>query len=363
MAGREHVKILLKGVEAWNHWRKENPDITPDLSGLNIADLAGALADAGGKPNLSGIDLHKADLERAHLPGIILAKADLREAILAKADLSEAVLVEAQMQDAIMEQGCLDRANLHRARLQKALLLSASLQDADLSFACFEGAHLNEAHLEKARLLEANCEGAQLIDARLDQAVLWRTKFQGAKLQGAHLEGADLRASNLENANVTSIHFDRWGKYKGIRVNTCHGSQAFRRHAMDQDFLEEFRAKSWLNRIIYAVWLVTCDCGRSLLLWAGWSVILAGLFTLIFHSLGQESFSLLADHQGNELLPWSWNTMCYYSVVTFTTLGFGDVTPITWWAKFWVMAEVILGYVMLGGLISIFANKLARRSG
>jgi hypothetical protein len=28
----------------------------------------------------------------------------------------------------------------------------------------------------------------------------------------------------------------------------------------------------------------------------------------------------------------------------------------------WVMAEVIIGYVMLGGLISIFANKLARRS-
>jgi hypothetical protein len=28
----------------------------------------------------------------------------------------------------------------------------------------------------------------------------------------------------------------------------------------------------------------------------------------------------------------------------------------------WVMLEVILGYIMLGGLISIFANKLARRS-
>jgi len=31
-------------------------------------------------------------------------------------------------------------------------------------------------------------------------------------------------------------------------------------------------------------------------------------------------------------------------------------------AAWWVMAEVITGYVMLGGLISIFANKLARRS-
>jgi hypothetical protein len=52
----------------------------------------------------------------------------------------------------------------------------------------------------------------------------------------------------------------------------------------------------------------------------------------------------------------------YYSVVTFTTLGFGDITPIISTAQKWVMAEVITGYIMLGGLISILANKLARRS-
>jgi hypothetical protein len=52
----------------------------------------------------------------------------------------------------------------------------------------------------------------------------------------------------------------------------------------------------------------------------------------------------------------------YYSIVTFTTLGFGDIVPRTGWLQFWVMLEVILGYIMLGGLISILANKLARRS-
>jgi hypothetical protein len=54
----------------------------------------------------------------------------------------------------------------------------------------------------------------------------------------------------------------------------------------------------------------------------------------------------------------------YFSVVTFTTLGFGDVTPLhgNSAAQAWIMAEVIFGYIMLGGLISIFANKLARRA-
>lgn len=39
MANEEHLAILKNGVEAWNLWRKENPDVEePDISG---ADLRG----------------------------------------------------------------------------------------------------------------------------------------------------------------------------------------------------------------------------------------------------------------------------------------------------------------------------------
>ena len=57
-------------------------------------------------------------------------------------------------------------------------------------------------------------------------------------------------------------------------------------------------------------------------------------------------------------------TAFYYSIVTFTTLGFGDVTPkpAEAYLQFLVTIEVILGYVMLGGLISILSTKLARRA-
>ncbi len=51
-------------------------------------------------------------------------------------------------------------------------------------------------------------------------------------------------------------------------------------------------------------------------------------------------------------------TWFYFSVVTFTTLGFGDVTPIGWVGELVVMIEVILGYIGLGGLITIFATKI-----
>jgi voltage-gated potassium channel Kch len=76
---------------------------------------------------------------------------------------------------------------------------------------------------------------------------------------------------------------------------------------------------------------------------------------LIFYLMGPNSFDV-------KHLPWTIGSMIYYSVVTFTTLGFGDIVPKTPGAAWLVMVEVILGYIMLGGLISILATKLARRS-
>jgi len=191
----------------------------------------------------------------------------------------------------------------------------------------------------------ANCSGAN---------------FSTAYLTNANFKDANLSEANLENANVANIKFSKTTKqrcFKGIRVSTCYGSQRFKTFAQDQDFIEELRASGKWGAFLFWVWWLFADCGRSFLRWAGWSVLFALIFAAIFFfALGPESFHI------NSELPAAFTTMIYYSVVTFTTLGFGDLTPATTTAAWWVMAEVILGYIMLGGLISILANKLARRS-
>lgn len=49
----------------------------------------------------------------------------------------------------------------------------------------------------------------------------------------------------------------------------------------------------------------------------------------------------------------------YFSLVTFTTLGYGDIVPITFAEKLVVGLEVLLGFTMLG----IFINLIKRRFG
>ena len=138
----------------------------------------------------------------------------------------------------------------------------------------------------------------------------------------------------------------------GTNADGCT-NMLFRRWVQDTNYLEQFKN---LHPVLYRIWLVSCDCGRSFSLWLMWSVVFAlgfaGLFTGLvrqFYVNGKVSMISFLD-------------ALYFSIVAFTTLGFGDITPATPWGKVAVAAEVVMGYLMLGGLISIFADKLARRS-
>lgn len=125
----------------------------------------------------------------------------------------------------------------------------------------------------------------------------------------------------------------------------------------DAIYLKKFKAD---HPLLYKFWWLFADCGRSILRWTLWSLLIAFAFAFIYHNI-----FYLADpdyfHSVYISRNWPGFSFIYFSIVTFTTLGFGDIIPRSGWLQFWIMLEVILGYIMLGGLISILANKLARR--
>jgi hypothetical protein len=134
MADEEQVRILKKGVEAWNDWREQAPDIRVNLSGAN----------------LSGADLFRANLTEANL-----SEANLGEATLSEADLSGANLQWANLSGANLRGAAFGDANLGGANLGGANLTEANLGGADLSEAIFFWANLSGANLTEANLSEA----------------------------------------------------------------------------------------------------------------------------------------------------------------------------------------------------------------
>ena len=121
-----HVEVLRAGSLVWNTWRRENPEVVPDLKDLKVSISERQFGRMQGGP----IDLSRAQLCRAALDQATLIEANLNGAVLTDADLSE-------------------------ARLEKADLRGADLCNAKLAFTTLNGAQLEAASLRGADLRHA----------------------------------------------------------------------------------------------------------------------------------------------------------------------------------------------------------------
>jgi uncharacterized protein YjbI with pentapeptide repeats len=126
MANEKQLSIINQGVQIWNTWRHENAEIQPDLSGVNLS-----------KANLEGVNLRSVDLSDASFYLANLHGAQLSEANLRNSDL-----------------GCtiLSNVDLRKADIRWANISESDLSSSDLRGANLAGSNLSETHFENADL-------------------------------------------------------------------------------------------------------------------------------------------------------------------------------------------------------------------
>ena len=105
MSKEEHKKILKQGLEKWDQWRKNNPDITPDLrhAALTYVDLLNYdfhLAYLNWV-NFNGSDLRNCDFRCAHLKDAVIADADISYADLREANICDCALSNTKHEEAL----------------------------------------------------------------------------------------------------------------------------------------------------------------------------------------------------------------------------------------------------------------------
>ncbi len=310
---------------------------TRELAG---PDLATQLASA---PDLNHVDLSGVDLDGADLSGLSLLKANLRgaslrNAILTRTELSGADLEGANLEGATLTEAGLGMSNLRDVNAFGADLTGATLTGADLTGSLLGCSTLARARLRQARLASADLRAADLREAEMSECDVTDANFDEADLRGARLRAiAGFESAHWYGTDIRDINFA--------------GAYRLRRHVIDENYLKEFREAGTMQRWIHNVWWVTSDCGRSL---ARWTVVI-GAVVLLFAALYWAAGVNVGAHAPGVL------THLYYSVVTLTSLGYGDITPTSGLGQILVIVEVCVGYMMLGGLISILANKMARR--
>lgn len=121
----------------------------------------------------------------------------------------------------------------------------------------------------------------------------------------------------------------------------------------------------WRKRKDFSCWFklwflhITTGFGDRVRFTVLWALGFVALFGFIYWG-GSQLGWFQFDFKPKMIPGINFFTYIYLSVVTFATLGFGDITPLCWQAQIPVIIEVILGYVFLGLIVTIIARRFGR---
>jgi uncharacterized protein YjbI with pentapeptide repeats len=179
MANKEHLQVLFEsiasgGCRQWNDWRIDNPQVLPELMGLELLEI-----------RLPFINLSKSDLRLASL-----CQADFYHANFENSDLSLAILENANLRQANMAGSKLFRASLRGANLGSVNLRGADLRGADLIGVRLRDADLTDIIIDSETLKQIQNLYEQGV-SRLEKIALLLSKHKKVK----RLHPAEVKAT------------------------------------------------------------------------------------------------------------------------------------------------------------------------
>lgn len=287
--------------------------------------------------------MKEADLMGIRLMGIDLWRADLRDADLPVARLQGAVLVETKLQRAFLVGARLQGASLARAELEGAYLLGATLKDVGMLTAEQIGSGVGE---EK----DKRFSHAQNVYRGL------KNHFHGAGMYSDE-RWAYLKEREMEKRRLFMVGF--YGKERLSKGLAESGWRRLRR-------LLTHYSPHWREAMSYylsAAANILCGYGEQPWKVFVSAVVIVLLFAVVYSTTGEIWLAedLVARTGASVQVPSILDSL-YFSVVTFTTLGFGDWRPNpTSWVRYLVMLEAFTGAFMMALFVFTFGKSVARR--
>ncbi|MBQ32146.1 MAG: potassium transporter Kef [Deltaproteobacteria bacterium] len=268
------------------------------LRGVNLLDVH--LERSGTR---MGFNLSYADLTHANLHGAHLFRVNFRHASLHKASLN--------------------KANLNRANFEHSTLLGTE----------FGGTHLEHVHWGERVLQEDYARESQRAN-KLTEAL---TYFEEAEEVYRNLRRGAEERGYFELAGDFFHHEMVMNRNKKPLLSLVRVFSKF------EDFVTGYGEKP--SRVLrFAALLIVCYA-------------LAYFFVGIHgdgHEVVLDSARALLENLGD------FGRCVYFSIVTFTTLGYGDFIPISPLARFFAATEALIGAISMSLFIVVFVRKRMR---
>ena len=250
----------------------------------------------------------------------------------------------------------------------------ATFHDADFHWATFHDADFKFAvikeHLEfiPERIEALNLRGTRFLFSGRVTIDLAKTKFHYAHLQnvafidciwpenyiiyeererineGLSFEELETIYRNLEQ----NMH--NHGNYR-IAGEFYYREMECRKKAMR----EKRFSSAWFKSFGYSLLKYTCGYGEK-----SERTALVSLITILMFSLLYWFTRCLEYPMKNPTILQQIGSTLYFSFVTFTTLGLGDIEPLNFWGRAFICCEAVIGAFFMALFVVVFARKMMR---
>ncbi|PCR91320.1 pentapeptide repeat-containing protein [Natrinema ejinorense] len=288
----------------------------------------------------------------------------------------------------------LDGADFRETTLSGASFLAGrSLLEADFTNAVLDGADLSETDLRRATFRDIDAHGTSFRNANLHDAVFVFADLRGADFRGARLYRAGLTdvRLNLETAfDERSVYEDDIvgsppsdegtepvdsAKWVYRELQRLYDENAFpeKVHAyylreMDLRRKQAWRVGAYLQAIKLAGSRWVMHYGTSPWRVVATSVLLilvcAALYPLTggIQEVGTETAVTYQIEDPAEtpgpVLVRAFLKSLYFSIITFATLGYGDIQPVAGFARAIASIETLLGSVLMALLVFVLTRSV-----
>ncbi|MFT5705245.1 MAG: hypothetical protein ACI8SK_001200 [Shewanella sp.] len=243
---------------------------------------------------------------------------------------------------------------------------------AELYRADLQGAHLFNLNLQNASLMKADLRDSNVHFANLIGSNLLGIKWNGAKIENINTgkrikqEILALEAERLGEREIANDYFEQAEEiYRDLRkaaeregLFAMSGEYIRKELTMRRHQMPQYSYKRMVSKVID----IFCGYGEAPLRVIGFSMGLIMIsamfyfFTGLSYGTQLHQFQMSNDFQTNFYLFFN---CIYYSVVTFTTLGYGDFTPVGF-SKVIAAIEAFTGSFTIALFVVVFVKKMTR---
>ncbi|GLX81142.1 ion channel [Thalassotalea eurytherma] len=247
----------------------------------------------------------------------------------------------------------------------------------DLSYCDFYRASLRDAHLFNANLNNASLMKTDLRDANLNCTSLLNANLLGIKLSGCKIENIDfgknifqeelakLATEKKHHSSAHDYYVQSEEIYRDLRKHSeseglfnYAGTFIKKELTMRRMQQPNYSAKRIVSKGID----LFCGYGEEPMRIVGFSILLILICAILYSVTGLNYhgnfyiFDINASFKDN--INWFFSCL-YYSVVTFTTLGYGDFTPIGV-SRAIAAFEAFTGSFTIALFVVVFVKKMTR---